>query len=373
MNGVPAQDDLRYEIYENAVVVPSASRTVYRDIDGGAFDADLRPIEASLLTRTWNPPQISFAPDVGGLDPTRIETVEAPHIYGGYFFDHFGHFLLESLARAWVVEEVGALPFVWASGGPANVWQNEVLSLLGLGQPMLFPKRPIRFRQLIVPEPGFRIQGIFHPRHAGFLGRVPTDRTAGEHAKVWLSRTGLGSNSRCPGERRLQQRLAAAGWQIVHPERLGVAEQLRVLGGSRIVAGLEGSAFHGAILLQEPQAPFVVLRRTTSRNYRAIADSKGITEFDLYGAFRIHARSDRRLVRPHAVADTVEELARQIESCRGDPVAVARLRERVEAEHTFQSWEERQRRRRISHARAFVAEHKVTKRLRRALNRTLGL
>lgn len=375
-NDVPmdpfAQGDLNYRVYEDAVVVPSASRTVYRDIYGGAFDANLRPIERSFLTRTWNPPQISFPPETEGFDPERIETVEEPHIYGGYFFDHFGHFLLESLARAWVVEEVGRLPFVWASGGPSNGWQGEILSLLGLHVPMRFPKRPIRFRRLIVPEPGFRIQGIFHRRHARFLSCFSSDREGGESGKVWLSRTEIRPEGRCPGERQLQQQLAAEGWEIVHPQRLSVVEQLRILSNASVVAGLEGSAFHAAVLLDGHAAPFVTLRRTRSRNYRVIADCKGIVEFDLYGAFRILARRDRRLIHPRETARTLEELARQVERCRDDTVALARLRDRVEVEHSFERWETQQRRRRISHARAFLAEQKLGRRLRLVLKRVSG-
>ena len=361
---------LRCTVHEDALLVPSASRTVYRGIDGAVFDADLRPIEASLLTRTWRSGRISHHPDIAGLDLGSVERVEAPHLYGGYFFDHFGHFLLESLARTWAVEEVGPMPFAWASGDPPNAWQREVLVLLGLDVPHAFPRRPTLFRRLVIPEPGYRIQGEFHPRHARFLAcDVPPDGT-GE--RVWLSRTEAPLRHRSRGEAALQEALEARGWRIVHPQRLTVAEQLRLLAGPGVVAGLEGSAFHAAILLGGSAARFIVLRRTANANYRAIAEARGIVELDLYGAFRIHSRADLDLVQPRETARMVDELAEAIEACGDDRARLDALREHAEAEHSFERWERRQRRRWIAHARAHVKDTARTSRIGRAIRHRLG-
>lgn len=342
--GLPfAERPLRYEIVEDALLVPSATRTVYRGIDAGVFDAALLVVEESLLTRTWRSGQISYAPDITGLDLRDVPVVEEPCIYGGYFFHQFGHFLLESLARTWAVEEIGNLPFVWATGGPPDRWQAEILSLLGLSEPQLFPRGPTRFRRLVVPEPGFRIQGQFHPRHARFLGRfaVPDGwRTAG---RVWLSRAGAPRDRRSRGEAALEEKLSATGWRIVRPEALSVRDQLDLLCRAEIVAGLEGSAFHAAILLAAPCAPVVVLRRTDNANYPAIAGAKRITEFDLYGAFALDDRTELGLVAPRRWADKIDRLADRIMSCRGDPDALSVLRNRVEAEHALEPWRRRQR------------------------------
>ena len=336
-----------------------------------AFDAEGRPIEASLLTRTWESGQISFAPDLSGLDLASVERIEEPHVYGGYFFDHFGHFLLESLARTWVAEEVGPMPFAWASGGPANPWQAQILGILGLDGPHLFPSRPTRFRRLLIPEPGYRIQGRFHPRHARFLGRFDA-APEGSGERIWLSRTQAAPHRRNWGETALQDALAARGWRIVHPQDLTVAEQVRLLAGPGVVAGLEGSAFHAAVLLRGSAARFIVLRKTTNANYAAIAQRRGILEMDLYGAFRLVNRADASLVRSHETARMVDALAGEIEACGDDRARLEALRERAEAEHSFERWERRQRRRRLARARAFVKETARTSRIGRAIRHRLG-
>jgi hypothetical protein len=337
---------LRYQVYGNALIAPSLSKTVYRDIDGAVFDSELHPIEKSLLTRSWTPPQISYPPDISGLDLEDVEVVEAPHIYGGYFFNHFGHFLLESLARAWVVEEVGCLPFVWASGDPPTPWQSEIFSLLGVTSSHRFPRRPTLFRRLVIADPGYRIQTFFHPRQAHFLGRWDEGVDGERRHRVWLSRTGVSDpRRRHPGEDILQNALAASGWRIAHPERMSIDEQLRTITSASVVAGIEGSAFHAAVLLKRPPSPFVVLRRGTSPNYRTIADRKGIIEFDLYGARRVHDghdRKDLRLSQPRRWAGIVDELADRIEQHRGDLARLEALRQDYESRYDFERWRRRQ-------------------------------
>lgn len=343
---LPAGLPLRYQVYEDALVAPSPSKTVYRDIDGAVFDSKRQPIEKSLLTRSWTPPQISYPPDISGLDVEGVEVVEAPHIYGGYFFNHFGHFLLESLARTWVVEEVGTLPFVWASGDPPTPWQSEILSMLGVTSSHRFPRRPTLFRHLVIADPGYRIQTFFHPRHARFLACWDGGADGVGGQRVWLSRTGVSDpRRRHAGEGVLQGALAARGWRIVHPERMSIAEQLQTMTDASVVAGIEGSAFHAAILLKHPPAPFVVLRRGTSPNYQTIADRKGIVEFDLYGARRVHDghdRKDLRLSRPRRWAGIVDELADRIEQHRGDLARMEAMREEYESRYDFEGWRRRQ-------------------------------
>lgn len=367
----PSEAPLQYQTYEEALVVRSPSRSVYRDIYGAAFDSALQPIKESLLTRSWTPPEISYPPDIEELDLAGVEVVEEPHIYGGYFFDHFGHFLLESLARAWVVEEVGDLPFVWAAGDPPNAWQSEVLSMLGLTMSHCFPQRPTRFRRLVIAEPGYRIQTFFHSRHARFLGRwVSTDQACDLPAKVWLSRTEVSdSRRRSSGEEALQSILAARGWHIFHSQHASVDEQLRTMAGADVVAGLEGSAFHSAVLLKQPTCRFVVLRRGTSPNYRTIADRKGITEYDLYGVQRTRDRGDWSLVQAKRWAEIVDGLAQRIEKARGEPSRLEALRVEVESRYDYESWD-RQQAWRWTVPRAKALTRRVIARLRRAIRST---
>jgi len=367
----PPAGALEYGIYDNVLLVPSRSRSVYRNIDGAVFDAALSPLPESLLTRTWRDGQIGVFPKLAGVDAATAPLVDETHIYGGYFFDHFGHFLLESLARSWAVEAVGPLPFVWAAGGPVNVWQAEILALLGMRMPQRFPDRPTRFRRLIIPSPGYRVQGEFHSGHARFLGQCRPRRSGSDHVgdqRVWLSRTGNRRLGRSAGEARLENELERRGWRVLHPQGLPVGEQLSVLTDAAVVAGLEGSAFHAAILLAQPASPFVILRRTANRNYKVIAAHNGNLTIDLFGAFCIDHREDLSLRRPTATAASVHRIADAIERRKRRPERLSVLKRRCERLLDLDSWLRRQKRRRIRHAVAWLRA-RLLKRIRRRLAR----
>jgi hypothetical protein len=360
---------LGWSVVENALLVPTASRALYRDIEAGVFDSEGRAVQASLLFRSWTPPQIVIPPDISGLDLGAVETVDAPHLYGGFFFHHFGHFLLEGLSRLWALEDYGPLPVVWAAGGPPDPWQVEILNLLGLEAPMLFPDRPLRFRRLVIPDPGFVIQGRFHPRHARFLARVeaaPPPGTTGP--RVWLSRTGnADSMRRSNGEARLEATLAEHGWHVVRPEDRSVLEQLRTMAGASVVAGLEGSAFLGAVLLRQPPGPFILLRRAGSRTFETIAARRGILELDLYGVQRTESRKHLTLVDPVGWAKTVHALADRLEAAKGDPAARDAIKTEAEIRHSPERWRKECERRYL--ARALARGYELRHRLRQRLGR----
>lgn len=244
---------LAWQAYANAVVVPTASRTVYRNIAGAVFDAARRPVEGAFLTRTWIDGQITRPPDPATIGPD-LDLIDRRCLYGGYLFDQFGHFILESLARTWAVHDLGDLPIVWAAGAPPNSWQAQILEIVGIRSEHIFPARPTRVRELIVPAPGFRLAAQYHPDLLRHLGRYrPAASAAAElsNMKVWLSRSGAPAERRSAQEAEIEAVLLAKGWRIVHSQEHSMVRQLDILGVAGIVAGLESSAFHAALLLRE--------------------------------------------------------------------------------------------------------------------------
>ncbi len=326
----------------DALLVPATSRSVYRDIEGAVFDAEWCPVESAFLTRTWRDGQITSVPDISGLDVSNLPVVEGTCLFGGYFFHHFGHFILETLARLWALPPGDSTPVVWLTGGPVEDWQREILDMLEVTAPMVFLDRPTKVRELLVPDPGFRIQGQAHPRHIAYLGRYqPAIGCAASYAagvKVWLSR-GYAAPDRCaPQEGRLEAVLRENGCQVVYPEKLEVCAQLDVLADARVVAGLEGSAFHAAMLVAGPSAPLIVLRQTLNRNFAAIARAKGFLEIDLYGAYLIDDRFSRDLASPERSARCVEEVAAALLAGR-EPAEL--VRRRYEAQYSYDNWRRR--------------------------------
>ena len=234
-------------------------------------------------------------------------------VYCGPLFDHFGHFLLESLARLSNRPPDAPGVLLWAAdagGGGAGFrpWQREILDLLGLPAQRIATRVPFEVRRLTVPAPGFVVRHAFTAAHAAFLSVMPWRPEPGR--RVWLSRRKVPGAAR-PAFHALEPALAAAGWRVIVPEDLPVRDQLAELAQAEQVAGEMGSALHALVLLDGaaglrvdifPRPPGPGMPELND-NYRAIAERKGFDQ-------RVHVVEEATTARPETLRSwCVERLA----------------------------------------------------------------
>ena len=248
----------------------------------GVFDENDAYVDDTALNRRAGE---QGAPVPRGLFPVVTDAQAPEAIYAGPLYFHFGHFLLESLARAWYAHRHPDVPFVWAGQhdwqeAELRPWQSELLDILGITNPTRIIADPTRYAVLHVPDLGYRYDDRFHPQHVEFLGRyrgpaqVPGQR-------LWLSRSRVSSEARDLNSEPTERRLADAGWTIAHPENLSVREQLDHLSRAELVAGEEGSAFHTLVLLENVAAKrFRVLRRLGHEhpNMHTVGDARHVDQ-----------------------------------------------------------------------------------------------
>jgi len=181
-----------------------------------------------------------------------MEVVDGDVLYLGWLFDNFGHRLIESLARIWALDLVPATTPVLFHYWPG--WQLpaaavEALALFGISRDrVVIPERPTIFRSLLIPDPLVNLNTIVHER-AGEIFRAVADRIVGHDAPgdqpLYLSRSALSGRQRAiAGEAAFEDLLRDNGFQIVHPERLPLAEQIRRVASHRTIAACNGSACH---------------------------------------------------------------------------------------------------------------------------------
>ena len=231
---------LRARWFEDVLFIPG--HACLYDLAGGRIDATMHMREGRPLRRVT--PRIE--------PPGEVVVIDQPVVYGGHLPKHFGHFLLESLARLWAypVLGLGPLPLVH-SRTVFHVHERELLeaALLPHGAALHALTEPTRLSAVLVPELGIVLGEEYHSemRHVydavrdsiiGPLG--PPDDTP-----LYLSRTRLPADLRStlfePG---LEARLGARGIRIVHPQELPLAEQIRLVAHARDVIGLQGTALH---------------------------------------------------------------------------------------------------------------------------------
>lgn len=222
----------------------------------GCYDPAGQVAPESLLHRAYRPGG-RFCLGVAAPPAGRPEQVLNRALYGGMIFDHFGHFVTESLARLWPAAEDPELPLILTQPQRMQVprlapWQDEILALLGLGGRIVMPRGPLKVRDCLIPEPGYEIQFTCAPEQARFLARVPWRPERGR--KLWLSRAGLegrGGNDGGRAQEAIDSALQRAGWSVIRPETLPLPAQLAEYARAERIAGEEGSALHGVLFLKD--------------------------------------------------------------------------------------------------------------------------
>jgi hypothetical protein len=258
------------------LVPPGSTGTPGVPVRMAILDAAGAPVpEGDFLRRGWR---------MGGAEPGPVQRhLEGRHVYGGILFGHFGHFLIESLSRAWFLRRHPDLPVLWhRRGGRAPTAQRAVLELLGLApRPGCVLDGTVTVEQLLVPRQAAAMGVNFEPGQAAALGVLPARPRSG--CRIWLSRARLPEVlARIEGEAELEARLAREGWLILAPETLDVVAQLQALGEAEEVAGFMGSAFHLLLLLDGGPRRVRLLDRGLPRHlwrtYEAIAEAKGFAQ-----------------------------------------------------------------------------------------------
>ena len=201
-------------------------------------------------------------------------------VFGGYLYDHYGHFLLESLARLWQPKEWPSEPIVWIAcwTDELSPWMVQALDILSLS-----PNRHVvssdtglfSVGELLVPDAGFEFGTFMHPWMAKRLSCVHTT-CDGSH--VWLSRKALMPISGLDEEDELENRMAQEGWIILRPEEIDLKTQVSILSKAVHIAGLEGSAFHTLMFLQDFTGVVDLFTRQGHNNFEIVAQTFGFSQ-----------------------------------------------------------------------------------------------
>lgn len=297
----------------------------------GVFDGAGSYVEGTVLDRRAGE---QGAPVPAGLfpDPRPASAPEA--IYAGPLYFHYGHFLIESLARAWYAREHPELPLAWAGAhtwqaAQLKPWQTEILAILGLENPTWIVADPTTVDLLHVPDIGYRYDDWIHPDHAAFLAHYqgPPQEPGN---RLWLSRSRVKGEVRDLNAEVTERRLSAAGWTVTHPEILSVRAQLDHLSRAETIAGEEGSAFHTLMLLSDvSQKRFAILRRLGKEhaNLHTIGDARGVHQ-------RFHSLENERVLRAEGrvvtkitpnSAEILDLLDVPVASVRTEPSAAERV------------------------------------------------
>ena len=198
--------------------------------------------------------------------PANAERVNGECVFLGEFYDHFGHFILESMNRFWFLDYIPearrkSLRYVfyhtWSDPERSMLWQ--MLELYGVGrEQVIIADRPLLFDLLTVPSPAQRpfigwqlyysktMEACYRGLRERILNNTPSSVDVVD--KLYLSRDHY--NSAGQGRRSLlnsqfvEERFRDAGYRVVYPETLSFPDQLHLASNATCIAGPSGSAHH---------------------------------------------------------------------------------------------------------------------------------
>ena len=235
---------------------------------GGVCTADLQFVQLSLTKRV-SPPnfychfQDWFRGASAAEAKNEIDYVDEEVVFLGALPKHYGHFILEGLARLWfyLKESNRKYRAVYISGQGEDRFL-ELFEFFGLNLVDLRKiERPTQFRTVIVPEQSIRLHDYFHRNYKLTIDRIKTSVDPIRNDKVYFSKQER-KNDRAIGEVSFEAVLAKNGYVIYFPERMSLRETVSVLKGARTFVASSGTNSHNAIFMEDG-AVSICLNRST--------------------------------------------------------------------------------------------------------------
>ena len=209
-------------------------------------------------------------------DRDSFPVVSGPALYAGPFFPHFGHMLAECIHRLWAAKVFPALReakivFQAPEQGAHPAWVAPVLALCGIDpEQLMLVREPTRFETLYIPEQGRVLGGdILIPDYLSLFPLAPiAPLPAGTSRRLYFSRSRHIHSGSYLGESLIENLLAGAGFDILHPEEMALDAVVARCAGAEMIVFAEGSAIHNLELCGPVDARILLIGRRGGTDLR---------------------------------------------------------------------------------------------------------
>lgn len=224
---------------------------------GGVCDDALNFVELSLTKRV-SPPNFrcSFNDWYVGASPSfsraTCKYVDEDVIFLGPLHRHYGHFILESVARLWPLMDgrYADMKCVYISDEGEDRF-IEFFDLFGLhADRRTRISEPTKFRSVIVPEQSIRLHDFYHLDYKRTIDRIAKTISPIPNQRVYFSKKAR-KNDRAIGEAAIERILSKNGFSIYYPELMSIHETLAVLQGCETFVATSGTNIHNSVFTKD--------------------------------------------------------------------------------------------------------------------------
>lgn len=198
------------------------------------------------------------APDIHEYEIVRpSQVMKGRTLYLGYFMNHYGHFLLETLSRLWSIgafqyDNYVMFPFTFNGGNVLpTAFHRRFLSFFGLSlENVTILRNPVEFEEIHVPDRTVTINRNAN-LHALEIYRSVSSRYCSVSAppRIFLSR--LQPYARAKNIPQVEKLFSEFGFKVIYPEIMNIDEQLYYYSNCCVLAGFAGSGLHNCVFCRE--------------------------------------------------------------------------------------------------------------------------
>jgi capsular polysaccharide biosynthesis protein len=264
---------------------------------------------ALVLESMTRPGEISLNPEKVALLRRESEPLPGAWLYGGRFWNHYGHFIIETLSTLWPyaslsLDPSAVRPLYMAnspkvpSGFVTHAFEKNGIT----AEQVKISARPRIVEKLIIPTPSARIHlmkgDYIHPVQKETWNTVSDTSPTAPSRKIYLSRRMFLSKEEgkrpLENEEQVEKLFSAQGFEVIFPEQIPFDEQLKMYSEAAVIAGQLGSNLLNAAFA----ADGVKLVGIGPRSFRhptlmMLADVKHLESF-IFLSLDDHIRFDSR-------------------------------------------------------------------------------
>jgi hypothetical protein len=194
--------------------------------------------------------------------PVRPRRLRGPHFLLGNASGHFGHFLLEGMARLWALERLdprlAARLKVLVYEPELQPFARVLLELAGIDGSRIVHASPVdRVAHLVAADPAMRTHQWITGEMQRTWRSVVREGDPAPTRRIYLSRRATRQRS-LANEGEIEELFSASGFEIVRPESLEMREQIALADAASHLAGPVGSQMYLAAF-QRPGTRTLVL------------------------------------------------------------------------------------------------------------------
>lgn len=213
--------------------------------------------------------------------PDEIPFVNKTVIWGGLLIPHYGHFLLQSTTRLYYYLKNcdKSTPIVFAVfNQELPKYMRDFFDLLNIPpEHLILVDKPTQFKKVICPA----LSSVYYKDWTeDFIlpfSEAAKDIKPAPYEKVFFSRKHWSGLAKCFGEENLEKVFNKNGFHSVEMQNLSLKEQISIIKGAKVLAGINGTAFHN-ILFGQKGKQLILLNRNEEYDSQYIVNEAAEAE-----------------------------------------------------------------------------------------------